>query len=204
MWRSRIIKATHRILTFAALVTGLVCADSCRPRFSRSPRNSLASDCHSVGWRYRYELPDDARLGEKCTLTLGASGGFFFADIDAYVSHGRTFQEEEVRLVLLRYSRGGVCSECSPGSHPEMLETHYPVQTGVLIPLWALTLVFGFFPTICWIRRRRRERARRKRGLCPACGYNLAGNTSGACPECGTARLPSQETLHDHATEPTP
>ncbi len=22
-------------------------------------------------------------------------------------------------------------------------------------------------------------------GLCPACGYNLTGNTSGICPECG-------------------
>lgn len=23
-------------------------------------------------------------------------------------------------------------------------------------------------------------------GICPACGYNLTGNTSGVCPECGT------------------
>ncbi len=24
-------------------------------------------------------------------------------------------------------------------------------------------------------------------GLCPRCSYNLTGNTSGVCPECGTA-----------------
>jgi hypothetical protein len=32
--------------------------------------------------------------------------------------------------------------------------------------------------------RRRRNRA--GRGLCLACGYNLTGNISGICPECGT------------------
>jgi predicted amidophosphoribosyltransferase len=26
---------------------------------------------------------------------------------------------------------------------------------------------------------------RRSRGLCSGCGYNLKGNTSGTCPECG-------------------
>lgn len=35
-------------------------------------------------------------------------------------------------------------------------------------------------------RATRRQRFRRKNGLCPSCGYNLSGNTSGTCPECGT------------------
>ena len=26
---------------------------------------------------------------------------------------------------------------------------------------------------------------RKAHGLCPGCGYDLTGNTSGACPECG-------------------
>ena len=29
---------------------------------------------------------------------------------------------------------------------------------------------------------------RRKRGQCASCGYDLAGNVSGVCPECGLAR----------------
>jgi hypothetical protein len=29
---------------------------------------------------------------------------------------------------------------------------------------------------------------REKLGLCKNCGYDLSGNTSGICPECGTAR----------------
>ena len=32
---------------------------------------------------------------------------------------------------------------------------------------------------------RARTRLRLRRGLCPACGYDLAGNTTGVCPECG-------------------
>ena len=28
---------------------------------------------------------------------------------------------------------------------------------------------------------------RRRRGQCVRCGYDLTGNTSGTCPECGTA-----------------
>jgi hypothetical protein len=28
---------------------------------------------------------------------------------------------------------------------------------------------------------------RQVEGQCPICGYNLTGNTSGICPECGTA-----------------
>ncbi len=32
---------------------------------------------------------------------------------------------------------------------------------------------------------RRRQRLLRQRGLCLTCGYDLTGNDSGACPECG-------------------
>ena len=56
------------------------------------------------------------------------------------------------------------------------------------VPLWpaclllaALTAVRG----IGWFYRRRRTR-RRRLGLCPSCAYNLTGNVSDVCPECGT------------------
>ena len=34
---------------------------------------------------------------------------------------------------------------------------------------------------------RRRSRSRHRTSGCRSCGYNLTGNTSGVCPECGTA-----------------
>lgn len=43
------------------------------------------------------------------------------------------------------------------------------------------------------IVKRVRE-AREREGLCESCGYNLTGNTSGVCPECGTA-VPETTTI---------
>ena len=52
-------------------------------------------------------------------------------------------------------------------------------------PLWALFAASAILPLVVarrlWCRLRRYGP-----GLCPKCGYNLTGNTSGVCPECGT------------------
>jgi hypothetical protein len=58
----------------------------------------------------------------------------------------------------------------------------------VFVPMWVIVLSVG---TLLWlvawpIRNRIRRSHRRRRGLCVQCGYNLAKNTSGVCPECGT------------------
>ena len=37
-----------------------------------------------------------------------------------------------------------------------------------------------------WVGERERRR-RRRGGFCRHCGYNLRGNVSGTCPECGAA-----------------
>jgi len=43
-------------------------------------------------------------------------------------------------------------------------------------------VVGGYLVAIPYLRRYRR----RKLGLCVECTYDLTGNTSGVCPECGT------------------
>ena len=53
------------------------------------------------------------------------------------------------------------------------------------IPLWSLALVFAIYPTLFALGARR-KRKRISTGHCPSCNYNLTGNTSGICPECGT------------------
>jgi hypothetical protein len=52
----------------------------------------------------------------------------------------------------------------------------------------ALTLVATGCAAGVNVRRLRRYRGiiRTERGLCPRCGYDLTGNVSGTCPECGT------------------
>ena len=46
----------------------------------------------------------------------------------------------------------------------------------VLLTVWAIHVLY---------RPPERRRERREHGLCVACGYDLTGNVSGVCPECG-------------------
>ena len=58
----------------------------------------------------------------------------------------------------------------------------------VAIPLW-LSLLVAAALAVPWVK----EQARWARslmnvhGTCTVCSYDLTGNTSGVCPECGTA-----------------
>jgi hypothetical protein len=58
---------------------------------------------------------------------------------------------------------------------------------GVTVPLWTPFLLVAIPTAILWWRDRRRFR----QGHCQHCGYDLTGNVSGVCPECGTA-VPKQ------------
>ena len=53
--------------------------------------------------------------------------------------------------------------------------------------LWPMILLIGIILISCWriIFLKRRLRLRKELGLCLKCGYNLTGNVSGVCPECG-------------------
>ncbi|HEV2688413.1 MAG TPA: hypothetical protein VGV35_07655, partial [Bryobacteraceae bacterium] len=57
---------------------------------------------------------------------------------------------------------------------------------GVTLPYWIIILVTAIAPAF-WLREDLSRRRRLRIGLCQSCGYNLTGNTSGVCPECGTA-----------------
>lgn len=47
--------------------------------------------------------------------------------------------------------------------------------------------ILAAYPTFAFIHGSVRRRLRLRRGLCIKCGYDLTGNVSGACPECGKA-----------------
>lgn len=53
-------------------------------------------------------------------------------------------------------------------------------NVGVYLPLWP----FAATMALAWFIRRRRDRLRT--GYCIDCGYDLTGNVSGRCSECGT------------------
>jgi hypothetical protein len=56
----------------------------------------------------------------------------------------------------------------------------------VTFPFWALTAAMAI-ASLVQGRRALRRWYRVQRGRCSQCGYDLTGNTSGACPECGSA-----------------
>ncbi len=50
---------------------------------------------------------------------------------------------------------------------------------------WLLAVLFGVYPALVLVRDRVLILRRRRDGLCVKCGYDLTGNVSGRCSECG-------------------
>ena len=66
---------------------------------------------------------------------------------------------------------------------PQRQELTAPVPyPGVSIPLWIPFLLIAIPTVIAWRRGRPPPH-----GHCKNCGYDLTGNVSGRCPECGEA-----------------
>jgi len=62
------------------------------------------------------------------------------------------------------------------------------------VGLWGPVVLFGILPLV-WGVVRLRARLKRKAGCCARCGYDLTGNTSGVCPECGAKLLHREKVL---------
>jgi hypothetical protein len=70
----------------------------------------------------------------------------------------------------------------TPGTHPVTVKMRV---TKISAPAWAVAFLFGWYPALAFIRGPLRRWRRPQKGLCPNCGYDLTGNVSGTCPECG-------------------
>ena len=56
-------------------------------------------------------------------------------------------------------------------------------HNAISIPLWMFLAAIGVPTTVAWYRDRRPPR-----GHCQRCGYDLTGNVSGRCSECGAEK----------------
>jgi hypothetical protein len=68
--------------------------------------------------------------------------------------------------------------------HPDVSGPYHQLDVAVRVPYWAIASVSGVIAALGIRSRRRAIAARARRGLCPACGYDLRA-TPGQCPECG-------------------
>ena len=58
----------------------------------------------------------------------------------------------------------------------------------IFLPVWLLVVATGFPTAFLWWRDRRRPKV----GFCKVCKYDLTGNLSGICPECGASLTPDK------------
>ena len=63
----------------------------------------------------------------------------------------------------------------------------YPIVERLFVLLVWSTPLWGIIWAFAWVRLRNRLLRRQPGCRCLACGYDLTGNVSGVCPECGGA-----------------
>lgn len=79
-----------------------------------------------------------------------------------------------------------------PTTHAIVYSCSLPLILPALLSGLAPAIVFWRGPLRRWRHRHRRE------GYCEKCEYDLTGNLSGVCPECGTPIKPGESTQPPH------
>ncbi len=145
-----------------------------------------------------------AAVGMCAAWTLSYFGSIhhmYYLDGPRHKVHA-TCHDGQVSVAYVRRARpeDGPANLTSPnvqkrfGFTSEVVQVRYgyttvdQLDTSMHAPFWMLTMLFAAYPAfelVVGARRRRRER-RRHDGQCVGCGYDLTGNESGVCPECGT------------------
>ena len=151
-------------------------------------------------------------LAAIATVTLGIASCFktvvllrppkvgFWEDLRRDARHEFTIKVTDGGLIVWYRDRIRLLRP-SPGWGPltkyEFAGFRYSDRTGWLrvfttrsidveLPLWMPFVLFAAYPTVALIRGPLRHWRWQRKGSCLSCGYNLTGNTSGVCPECGT------------------
>lgn len=147
-------------------------------------------------------------------LTLGAAGMVALWATTAWRSAEYLYHDRTTSTYLVVGVEAGWAHVCTwpsafglpahlpPGVRPHSLTSlmRYIRRTGpylgvmagpylgvkvLSIPLYVPVVLFAAYPTLAFIRGPVRRRRRRRKGLCVECGYDLTGNVTGVCSECG-------------------
>jgi hypothetical protein len=152
-----------------------------------------------VMWAWSYTAPFCIWVGSTPQPTTDGYRGivhreFYFGDGCIYLEWA--FHESRNSGYLASVSASGSSSSPPPsvdtvlgfGFHSEIWEDslrRYRLVSAAL-PLWPFLLqaIKPLYRFVLWARRHSSRST--PPGLCHCCSYNLTGNVSGICPECGT------------------
>ncbi|MCG8403573.1 MAG: hypothetical protein MI923_00100 [Phycisphaerales bacterium] len=147
----------------------------------------------------------DAHLILACPIDIPTSAVFLFLLSLSLLLGGaiiglclpfRVYRERKRMRAYGRFPRGRKKLRCS-----KWVVTSLFIVAGVAVvwPFIFRSSITGPYSTLCWLFLPigwfltmllwwidYRPTAALPSGLCATCGYNLTGNASGICPECGT------------------
>jgi len=133
-------------------------------------------DFQAKGW-------EEALFASQKGLEVSISRRTFTMEWCTYEGNASQIENPEIYPLGFHYERW-------LGGQWEYSQRSYPFgwYTRICVPCWVLMVILGPYPIFWFLRGPMRSWHRLRRGQCIKCGYNLTGNTSGVCPECGTAR----------------
>ncbi len=119
--------------------------------------------------------------------SIGSRGSFVDGSF-LHVSTYFTFQglvNQKVNGMVFRWSQTLDVMHFGHRKDDFSFELPKLITVRLYVPLWTPFLLFMVPGMAALLLGPYRRHRRRKKGLCLKCGYNLTGNVSGICPECG-------------------
>ena len=110
---------------------------------------------------------------------------YSFPSWEVWLAHGCVTYTRYTVYDVTGPERWGLESVGVPGLSLSLPSVHRHAKMGHIwttytVPIWPLIALVAILSGLLW----RRDRPP-PIGYCPKCGYNLTGNVSGRCPECG-------------------
>ena len=175
-------KAVIVVLTLGAVATCVLWIDSYRFRRT-SGLNLFTHNVVTVGV-VGIEEGGYCNLGDRRRVGASTSEGVLSIRYEFDFVDFQHTPPKEFGLPGLRYQQWFFSPWDSPP--PENAARVRWVVREVKITFAMILAILLAYPTIAFIRGPFKRWRRRRRGECVACGYNLTGNVTGVCSECGT------------------
>lgn len=138
----------------------------------------------NLGYWYKWNWPALYRRAGQCAIGVVIAIGLIVWRIRPKVL--------AASCAMLAF--GGAAAIILPwgfdGGLGRVSDSHIPYWLDYVALLGLLSIFAGFVAGgVVAVRAMQRRTLRKKRGLCPMCGYDLRGDLDAGCPECGWNRI---------------